>query len=93
MRMLREQAQRTPPNQWVRVIGGWSEFQFAEKRMPTVSIPRQSRGVSLDRLVAPQRLAHCSGERGKHQVEAHAHAALAAGVGIDGVMQIRRENQ
>src|SRR5712664_419829 len=36
MRMLREQAQRTPPNQWVRVIGGWSEFQFAEKRMPTL---------------------------------------------------------
>jgi predicted amidohydrolase YtcJ len=34
--MLREQAQRTPPNQWVRVIGGWSEFQFAEKRMPTL---------------------------------------------------------
>lgn len=28
MRMLREQAQRTPPNQWVRVIGGWSEFQL-----------------------------------------------------------------
>jgi len=24
------------PNQWVRVIGGWSEFQFAEKRMPTL---------------------------------------------------------
>ncbi len=36
MRMLREQAKRTPPNQWVRVIGGWSEFQFAEKRMPTL---------------------------------------------------------
>src|SRR6266702_117344 len=36
MRMLREQARRTPPNQWVRVIGGWSEFQFAEKRMPTL---------------------------------------------------------
>src|SRR5882762_5749143 len=36
MRMLREQAQRTPPNHWVRVIGGWSEFQFAEKRMPTL---------------------------------------------------------
>jgi predicted amidohydrolase YtcJ len=35
-RMLREQAQRTPPNQWVRVVGGWSEFQFAEKRMPTL---------------------------------------------------------
>jgi predicted amidohydrolase YtcJ len=37
MRMLREQANRTPPNQWVRVIGGWSEFQFAEKRMPTLA--------------------------------------------------------
>src|SRR5216684_178558 len=37
MRMLREQAKRTPPNQWVRVIGGWSEFQFAEKRMPTLA--------------------------------------------------------
>ena len=36
MRILREQAKRTPPNQWVRVIGGWSEFQFAEKRMPTL---------------------------------------------------------
>jgi predicted amidohydrolase YtcJ len=33
--MLREQAQRTPPPQWVRVIGGWTEFQFAERRMPT----------------------------------------------------------
>ena len=36
MRMLREQARRTPVNHWVRVIGGWSEFQFAEKRMPTL---------------------------------------------------------
>ena len=36
MRMLREQAQRAPPNQWVRVIGGWSEFRFSEKRMPTL---------------------------------------------------------
>ena len=36
MRMLREQARRTPPNHWVRVIGGWSEFQFAERRMPTL---------------------------------------------------------
>ncbi|MHC1727839.1 MAG: amidohydrolase [Syntrophobacteraceae bacterium] len=34
--MLREQARRTPPPQWVRVIGGWSEFQFAERRMPTL---------------------------------------------------------
>ncbi|HBG07131.1 MAG: amidohydrolase [Geobacteraceae bacterium GWC2_58_44] len=34
--MLREQARRTPPPQWVRVIGGWSEFQFLERRMPTL---------------------------------------------------------
>src|SRR4051812_27659676 len=36
LRMLKEQARRTPPGQWVRVIGGWSEFQFAERRMPTL---------------------------------------------------------
>ncbi len=36
MAMLRDQARRTPPPQWVRVIGGWSEFQFAERRMPTL---------------------------------------------------------
>lgn len=33
--MVREQAQRTPTPQWVRVIGGWSEFQFEERRVPT----------------------------------------------------------
>jgi len=36
LRMLKEQARVTPPPQWVRVIGGWSEFQFAERRMPTL---------------------------------------------------------
>ncbi len=36
LRMLREQAQRTSPPQWVRVVGGWTEFQFAERRMPTL---------------------------------------------------------
>lgn len=36
LRMLREQAVRTPAPQWVRVVGGWSEFQFAEKRLPTL---------------------------------------------------------
>src|SRR5258707_720828 len=35
--MLREQACRTPAPQWVRVVGGWSEFQFAERRMPTLA--------------------------------------------------------
>ena len=33
---LRRQVARTPAPQWVRVIGGWNEFQFAEKRGPTL---------------------------------------------------------
>ncbi len=33
--MVREQAERTPDGQWVRVIGGWSPHQFEEGRMPT----------------------------------------------------------
>ena len=37
LRMLREQAHRTPAPQWVRVVGGWNEFQFAERRMPTLA--------------------------------------------------------
>ena len=36
LRMLKEQAAQTPAPQWVRVIGGWTEFQFAEGRMPTL---------------------------------------------------------
>src|ERR1700675_2105797 len=36
LRMLREQALRTPAPQWVRVVGGWTELQFAERRMPTI---------------------------------------------------------
>ncbi|MFI8360475.1 amidohydrolase [Streptomyces sp. NPDC085612] len=33
--MLREQAGRTPKGQWIRVVGGWTADQFAERRMPT----------------------------------------------------------
>ncbi|WP_308725765.1 amidohydrolase [Metapseudomonas otitidis] len=36
LRMLKDQADRTPSPQWVRVVGGWNEFQFAERRMPTL---------------------------------------------------------
>ncbi|MBD8542640.1 amidohydrolase [Oxalobacteraceae sp. CFBP 13708] len=36
LRMLKAQAERTPHPQWVRVVGGWNEFQFSEKRMPTI---------------------------------------------------------
>jgi predicted amidohydrolase YtcJ len=36
MRLLAAQVARTPTPQWVRVVGGWTEQQFAEKRMPTI---------------------------------------------------------
>lgn len=36
LNMLKVQVDRTPSPQWVRVIGGWTEFQFAERRMPTL---------------------------------------------------------
>lgn len=36
LRMLKEQAQRTPAGQWIRVVGGWSADQFAERRLPTI---------------------------------------------------------
>lgn len=36
LRLLKEQAENTPAPQWVRVVGGWSEFQFVERRMPTL---------------------------------------------------------
>ncbi|GGN07418.1 amidohydrolase [Dyadobacter beijingensis] len=37
LEMLREQAKRTPEGQWVRVVGGWNEYQFEEKRLPTLA--------------------------------------------------------
>src|SRR5712675_2092911 len=37
LRMLKDQAQRTQPPQWVRVVGGWTPSQFAEKRFPTLA--------------------------------------------------------
>jgi predicted amidohydrolase YtcJ len=44
LRMLKEQARRTPPPQWVRVVGGWTEQQFAEKRMPTMQEINEATG-------------------------------------------------
>ena len=35
--LLTEQAGRTPENQWVKVIGGWSPYQFEENRFPTLA--------------------------------------------------------
>ncbi|WP_187970422.1 amidohydrolase [Aquibium microcysteis] len=36
MDMLRRQVAITPPPQWVRVIGGFTEHQFVERRLPTL---------------------------------------------------------
>lgn len=36
MQMLREQAARTPDGAWIKVVGGFNEFQFEEKRLPTL---------------------------------------------------------
>jgi predicted amidohydrolase YtcJ len=37
MEMLRRQVAITPSPQWVRVVGGFTEHQFAEKRLPTIA--------------------------------------------------------
>src|SRR6266436_2433349 len=37
MGMLKRQVAVTPPPQWVRVVGGFTEHQFAEKRLPTIA--------------------------------------------------------
>ena len=42
MNMLKRQVAVTPPPQWVRVVGGFTEHQFAEKRLPTIEIGRAS---------------------------------------------------
>jgi predicted amidohydrolase YtcJ len=45
MRMLKEQVDRTPAPQWVRVVGGFTELQFAERRLPTLE---ELNGVAPD---------------------------------------------
>jgi predicted amidohydrolase YtcJ len=36
MAMLKRQVAVTPPQQWVRIIGGFTAHQFAENRLPTI---------------------------------------------------------
>ncbi|HWD90827.1 MAG TPA: amidohydrolase [Verrucomicrobiae bacterium] len=49
--MIRTQASRTPAGQWVRVVGGFTPWQFAEKRLPT---PEELTAASPDRPVYVQ---------------------------------------
>jgi len=44
LQMLKEQAARTPKGQWVRVVGGWNEYQFEEKRLPTLEEINEATG-------------------------------------------------
>lgn len=37
LQRLKWQADITPPPQWVRVVGGWNEFQFQERRLPSLA--------------------------------------------------------
>jgi predicted amidohydrolase YtcJ len=37
LQMLKEQAARTPDGAWIKVVGGWNEYQFEEKRLPTLA--------------------------------------------------------
>jgi len=44
LEMLKEQAARTPQGQWIRVVGGWNEYQFEEKRLPTLQEINEATG-------------------------------------------------
>jgi len=44
LQMLKEQAGRTPKGQWIRVVGGWNEYQFEEKRLPTIEEINEATG-------------------------------------------------
>ena len=54
---LREQVKRTPPPQWVRVVGGWSEYQFSERIMPTLD---EINEISPTTPVFIMHLYHCA---------------------------------
>lgn len=44
LQMLKEQALRTPEGHWVRVVGGWNEYQFEEKRLPSLQEINEAAG-------------------------------------------------
>ncbi|PXY42810.1 amidohydrolase [Flavobacterium cheongpyeongense] len=44
LQMLKDQASHTPEGQWIRVVGGWNEYQFEEKRLPTLAEINEATG-------------------------------------------------
>jgi predicted amidohydrolase YtcJ len=51
--LIREAARTAKPGQWIKIGGGWTELQFAEKRGPTVA---ELAAAAPDRPVYVQRL-------------------------------------
>src|SRR5213594_5088289 len=48
MEMLKQPIAVTPPPQWVRVVGGFTEHQFAEKRLPTLEEIKDRKSTRLN---------------------------------------------
>lgn len=44
--MIREQVKRTPTGQWVRIMGGWSPYQFEERRLPSLEEINEASGAT-----------------------------------------------
>ena len=42
--LIKDQARRIPEGEWVRVVGGWSPYQFEEKRFPTLKELNEAAG-------------------------------------------------
>jgi predicted amidohydrolase YtcJ len=53
LELIREASRSTPPGTWIKIGGGWTELQFAEKRGPTVA---ELNAAAPDRPVYVQRL-------------------------------------
>ena len=69
MDMLKRQVAITPAPQWVRVVGGFTEHQFAEKRLPTIE--------EINALNAFIKL-----QRAGESVSARVHAVLPEGLTV-----------
>jgi predicted amidohydrolase YtcJ len=55
---IKEQSQHTPSPHWIRVVGGWSELQFKEKRMPTLEEIERNTANNIPAFIL--HLYHCA---------------------------------
>ena len=77
MEMLRRQVAITPPPQWVRVVGGFTEHQFAEKRLPTIAGTQRGRAgyAGVPAASLRPRAAECRGAARRGLYQGHARTA------------------